>query len=81
MGHVIVTPADGDDNPSRCPYHGVCLEGMASGPALEDRFGSPGSDDTEATARDLAAHYIPQGLRNITTGGQVYVTDSARSDM
>ncbi len=65
MGHVIVTPADGDDYPGRCPYHRVCLEGMASGPALEDRFGPPGSDDTEATARDLAAHYIAQGLRNI----------------
>jgi fructokinase len=65
MGHVIVTPADGDDYPGRCPYHGVCLEGMASGPALEDRFGPPDSRDAETPARDLAAHYIAQGLRNI----------------
>jgi fructokinase len=38
---------------------------MASGPALEDRFGPPDSRDAETPARDLAAHYIAQGLRNV----------------
>lgn len=64
MGHVTVKADPDDDYPGRCPYHGQCLEGMASGPALEDRFGPPESRYDETMARDLAAHYLAQGLRN-----------------
>lgn len=65
MGHMVVESHPDDRYPGRCPYHGRCLEGMASGPALEDRFGPFGSraDDGEALA--LAVHYLAQGLRNI----------------
>jgi len=64
MGHMTVVPAEGDDYAGRCPFHGGCLEGMASGPAIEDRFGPVGmrADDRP---RDLAAHYVAQGARNI----------------
>ena len=41
MGHLLVPPIDGDDFPGVCPYHGRCIEGMASGPALEARAGRP----------------------------------------
>ncbi len=49
MGHIAVPRQDGDRYPGRCPYHGDCLEGMAAGEAIAERFGRPGEqlDGTE----------------------------------
>lgn len=63
MGHVPVRRIAGDDYEGRCPYHGGCLEGMASGPALVDRYGPWESWGEEAVA--LATAYLAQGLRAI----------------
>lgn len=63
MGHVVVRRAEGDDYPGRCPYHGDCLEGLASGPALSDRFGPATKWGGETT--DLVVSYLAQGLRNM----------------
>jgi fructokinase len=42
MGHMPVTPEIHDASPGVCPYHGGwCLEGVASGPALQRRAGRP----------------------------------------
>lgn len=39
MGHVLVERRPDDRYPGGCPFHGACLEGLASGPAIERRWG------------------------------------------
>lgn len=65
FGHVVVRRSENDDYPGRCPFHRDCLEGLASGPALEDRFGPSASwdDESRVAALDLAVAYLSQGLR------------------
>jgi len=40
IGHVRVRPANADVA-GTCPYHGNCIEGLTSGPAIAARAGSP----------------------------------------
>jgi fructokinase len=66
MGHILV-PHDWtkDPFPGVCPYHGDCLEGLASGPAIEARWGVSGIDlPHEHPAWELEAHYLALGLAN-----------------
>lgn len=62
MGHLPVRRLDDDRHPGSCPFHGTCLEGMASGPALESRFGPPANWAGNETVLDVATYYIAQGL-------------------
>ncbi|MFL6720450.1 MAG: ROK family protein [Sphingomonas sp.] len=39
LGHVRVARVPGEDWAGSCPYHGDCVEGLASGSALKARFG------------------------------------------
>lgn len=39
MGHLRVTRRSGDRWPGVCSFHGDCVEGLASGPAIEARAG------------------------------------------
>ncbi len=69
MGHIAVPRVAGDSFPGRCPFHGDCLEGMASGPAVADRFGRGAETLTGADlarAVDLVSRYLAAGLRSIT---------------
>ena len=62
-GHILVAPHPNDTYKGKCPYHGRCLEGMASGPAIEERWGKKAyelSDKKEVW--ELEAYYVAQGL-------------------
>jgi fructokinase len=39
MGHIRPVRLTGDDFAGCCPYHGDCVEGLASGPAIQGRLG------------------------------------------
>ena len=65
MGHVSVRrhPHDPAAFSGICPFHGDCLEGMASGPAIAARWGAdPGSLPADHLAWDIEAHYLAQAL-------------------
>lgn len=66
MGHIrLPRDAQADPYAGGCPYHGDCLEGLASGPTIEARWGKPGSelaDDHPAWA--LEARYLALALVN-----------------
>jgi fructokinase len=67
MGHLIVPREEGDTYPGHCPFHRDCFEGMASGPAMEERWGQPAdtlTDDALARAVAMEAGYIASGVRN-----------------
>lgn len=61
-GHIAVSRLAGDHHSGSCPHHGSCLEGMASGPALEARFGSPSTWAGNESVLDVVSHYLAQGI-------------------
>lgn len=66
MGHVAVRRHPDDAFEGACPFHGDCFEGMASGPALEARWGSrPDELVARQDVLDMEAFYIAEGLRTI----------------
>lgn len=67
MGHMRI-PHDWkqDPFPGVCPHHGDCLEGLATGPAIERRWGVQGSDlPRDHPAWQLEALYLSLGLANL----------------
>lgn len=65
MGHLLLPRAAGDAFAGSCPFHGDCLEGMASGPALEARWGARAETlPPEHPAWPLEAHYLAHALVN-----------------
>jgi fructokinase len=61
LGHIRVVRKAGDEFPGVCPYHGDCIEGLASGPAIEARAGMPASQlPSDHPAWEFVAHGLAQ---------------------
>ncbi|KRL08481.1 ROK family protein [Schleiferilactobacillus perolens] len=66
-GHFLVRRHPDDHFVGACPYHQDCLEGMAAGPALEQRWGKKGKDiDPNSQAWEIEAYYLAQASMNTT---------------
>ncbi len=66
MGHLSLPRAEGDDFEGICPFHGTCLEGMATGPAIQARFGVPAESlPSDHIAWSFVAHYLSYAVTNL----------------
>ena len=67
-GHIRLPRAKGDETFSGvCPFHGDCLEGLASGPALKARWGAAAETFShDHPAWPMAAEYIAGLCTNLT---------------
>ena len=73
LGHVRIVRAAGDSWPGICSFHGDCVEGLASGPALAARAGVPAVEiPADSAVWDTAAHALAQLLHTmvLATGPQ-----------
>ncbi|TFE26623.1 ROK family protein [Cohnella luojiensis] len=62
-GHVLTRRHPNDTYAGKCPFHGDCLEGMAAGPGIEERWGVKASElPVDHPAWEMEAFYIGQAL-------------------
>lgn len=67
MGHMLVCRHSKDTFEGNCPFHHGCLEGMAAGPAIEQRVGRKGQElSKNDPVWDIEAFYIAQCAYNTT---------------
>ena len=64
-GHFMTSVRADDPYKGRCPSHGTCLEGMAAGPAIEERWGKSAKElSNDPKVWDLEAYYLAQAVVN-----------------
>ena len=81
FGHILLSKLPEDTYKGKCPFHPNCFEGLASGPAMEDRWGKKAEELSDRQeVWEMEADYIAQGLmamvltispRKIILGGGV----------
>jgi len=84
LGHVRAVRLPGDDWPGVCRFHGACVEGLASGPAIAARCGIDAADlPDDSPVWDTVTHALGQLLhvlvmsvapQRILIGGGVITT-------
>ncbi|MCY9186458.1 MULTISPECIES: ROK family protein [Bacillus] len=63
MGHIYIRRHPDDTYQGKCPYHKDCFEGLASGPAIESRWGKKAADLSHVNeVWELEGYYIAQAL-------------------
>jgi len=83
LGHIRPVRTPGDDWKGSCPFHGACLEGLASGTAIKARTGTAAQDlahddpawglVADALAQLLALLLAQSAWLTIVMGGGVMV--------
>ncbi|MBP3577844.1 MAG: ROK family protein [Lachnospiraceae bacterium] len=64
-GHILLERHTSDSYKGCCPYHDNCFEGLASGPAIEGRYGKKGIELKDIPeVWELEADYIAKALVN-----------------
>lgn len=65
MGHIFIAREEDDKFEGTCIYHKTCLEGLACGPAIEQRLGKKGNQlEEKHPCWDLEARYLAKALIN-----------------
>ncbi|MBK1828674.1 ROK family protein [Haloferula rosea] len=66
FGHWLPRRAPGDDFAGVCPFHGDCLEGLASGPAIARRWGMEAKDlAPDHKAWEFESFYLAQAVMTL----------------
>jgi fructokinase len=97
VGHLLVRRHPDDDFVGSCPFHGDCLEGLAAGPAVLERWGADASSlppEVRDRAFAVLASYIAQmaysvvltvGVDRVVLGGGVMLApgllDAVRAEL
>lgn len=64
-GHILINRHKEDPYEGKCPYHKSCFEGLASGPAIEMRWGEKAYELTlRQDVWEMEAYYIAQAIVN-----------------
>jgi fructokinase len=67
LGHVKIGRVEGDGFEGRCPFHKDCLEGMAAGPAVGERWKTrPEELGADHEAWELEARYLAKAFASYT---------------
>ncbi len=66
IGHMFIPRDPGDSFTGVCPSHGDCLEGLACGPAIAERWGSDAHPPDDHPAWVLEATYLAAAMVNLT---------------
>jgi len=67
MGHLLLRPHPKDSFEGNCPIHKNCLEGLASGNAIEERFGEKAQTlGKNHIAWEIESDYLAQTIMNLT---------------
>lgn len=65
LGHMRIPHGTDDPFPGSCPFHGDCLEGLASGESLRQRWSRPAEEIDDDAAWELEARYLACGIVNL----------------
>ena len=64
-GHIMMRRHPADEYEGACPFHKDCFEGLASGPAIEERWGMKAANLADRPeVWEMEAYYIAQALVN-----------------
>ena len=68
MGHILIPKHKDDPGNCVCPYHDSCIEGLAAGPSLKERWNVESAEllDKNHQAWEIESYYLATALVNYT---------------